>query len=352
MTAPSLNSVLSAGLLGQELLPAQWQFLETWELADANRAQAWGINRQNVLERLQTRLAWLQRVAPLHASMPLPEQSIEDYLLMYWELWLPLALQLKRHRDTYSRSFIQGILGGQGTGKTTLTRILQILLGAMGYRTVGLSIDDLYKTYEERCRLRQSDPRLKWRGPPGTHDVDLGIQTLDLIRTATLETEIYLPKFDKSLHGGEGDRTEPERVQGIDIVLFEGWFLGTRPVPESAFGQAPSPIDTEDDKAFARSINQRLQDYLPLWDRLDSLLVLYPDDYRISKEWRLQAEHQMKAQGKTGMSDQTIHEFVEYFWRALHPELFITPLKHNGNYVDLVIEINLDRTPHAIYSPT
>jgi D-glycerate 3-kinase len=352
MNDQTIEAVLKAGLSEQTISDAQWQRLADWELADPDRANAWGIDDTNVRQRLQRRFDWLQRVAPRHSTMPLPPQPIDHYLGMYWQLWLPLALQLKQARDAAHQPLIQGILGGQGTGKTTLTQILQILLVEMGYRAVGLSIDDLYKTYAERCQLRQQDARLKWRGPPGTHDIDLGVQTLDQIRHASPETVVYLPRFDKSLHGGEGDRTTPEAIQGVDILLFEGWFLGVRPVPATQFNQAPPPIQSEADREFARLINDRLQDYLPLWDRLDRLLVLYPEDYRISKTWRLQAEHQMKAQGKTGMSDEDIHAFVEYFWKALHPELFITPLKHNGDYTDLVVEINLDRTPHAIYAPT
>ncbi|MEL7246354.1 MAG: glycerate kinase, partial [Cyanobacteria bacterium J06573_2] len=45
------------------------------------------------------------------------------------------------------------------------------------------------------------------------------------------------------------------------------------------------------------------------------------------------------ARGKTGMSDIEIEEFVNYFWKALHPELFIKPLIKSPS-VDLVIEIN------------
>ena len=90
-----------------------------------------------------------------------------------------------------------------------------------------------------------------------------------------------------------------------------------------------------------RTVNSRLT-YL-YGPALDQLMVLYPEDYRISKQWRLQAEHQMKAQGKAGMSDAMIEQFVEYFWRALHPELFVTPLKANGDITDLVVEIDRNR---------
>jgi D-glycerate 3-kinase len=212
-----------------------------------------------------------------------------------------------------------------------------------------LSLDDLYKTYSDRQRLRQADPRLIWRGPPGTHDVDLGIEVLDNLRRCS-GVPVRVPRFDKSACGGAGDRTEPEIVEGADIVLFEGWFVGVRPIDPAAFDSAPAPIVTPADRAFARDMNAKLRDYLPLWERLDRLMVLYPVDYRLSVQWRKQAEHQMMAAGKSGMSDADIEEFVKYFWKALHPELFVKPLL-NSPWVDLAIEINPDRCAGAIYKP-
>lgn len=347
----AIAPLLTSHLAGNPLDEAQLQQLLAWELADPQRAAAWGITPANGMAQLQERLHWLQTLAPHHSALPLPPAPLEQYLGLYWRLWLPLALTLKQARDELKAPLIQGVLGGQGTGKTTLTLILQHLLGGMGYRAVGLSLDDLYKTYRDRQQLVQSDPRLRWRGPPGTHDIDLGLATVAHIRSAAAGEAVPLPRFDKSMHGGEGDRTDPEWVQDVDILLFEGWFLGARPTDPAQFDQAPDPISSEADRQFARDMNAQLATYLPLWDCLDRLMVLCPADYRLSKQWRKDAEHQMKAQGKTGMSDATIDEFVEYFWRALHPELFITPLKADSEHVNLVVEIDCDRTPRAIYSP-
>jgi D-glycerate 3-kinase len=95
-------------------------------------------------------------------------------------------------------------------------------------------------------------------------------------------------------------------------------------------------------------MNAKLHDYLPLWNRLDRLMVLYPQDYRISQVWRNQAEQEMMAAGKPGMSEAEINRFVAYFWKALHPELFIKSMVE-GDRVDLVIEIMSDRTLGKIY---
>jgi D-glycerate 3-kinase len=92
-------------------------------------------------------------------------------------------------------------------------------------------------------KLREQDPRLIWRGPPGTHDVELGIELLDQLRgnigsvgisdSNQEQHYISIPQFDKAAFGGAGDRRDPLQINlkqnPIDIVLFEGWFVGVLP---------------------------------------------------------------------------------------------------------------------------
>lgn len=368
MTFPVSPSVSLADILNQWIAGISpnslaWQELVVTELTTAKRTQAFGITPDNVEEKLQARSRVFESVYADVLELPSFAKKLKDnpenlasiqlgIVLSLWQLWLPLAMQLVDVHQQLGRPLIQGILGGQGTGKTTLGIVLKLILAKLGYRSLSLSIDDLYKTYEERQRLREQDPRLIWRGPPGTHDVELGVQVLDQLRSHQSSDSILVPRFDKSMCQGAGDRTDPEPVQGADIILFEGWFVGVRPVAETVFaGVTPSPIDTECDRAFARDMNQRLKEYLPLWERLDRLMVLYPRNYQLSLQWRREAEAEMIATGKSGMSDSQINEFVKYFWQALHPELFITPLINHPDWVDLVIEINPDHTPAKVYKP-
>ena len=341
--------------LGQILIdPAeQWQQLATaTELADTLRAKAFGITPENVGEVIKERSHLLKSVYPAFSQFCKTTRLQPSQLLeTLWNLWLPLAIQLASYRKQQTSPLIQGILGGQGTGKTTLAAILTLILSQLGYRTISLSLDDLYKTYSDRLSLQKQDPRLVWRGPPGTHDIQLGLTLLEQLRQFNLSTPIVVPRFDKSACDGAGDRTQPEIVEGADIVLFEGWFVGVRPINPSVFDTAPPPILTAADREFARDMNAHLQDYVPLWELLDRLILLCPSDYHSSLEWRQQAEHQMIAAGKAGMTDSEIEQFVKYFWRSLHPDLFIKPLSGNRSYVDLVIEINSDHSAGAVYYP-
>ncbi|MDX2244075.1 MAG: glycerate kinase [Leptolyngbyaceae cyanobacterium bins.302] len=345
-SSDSLRQTLKALLDGRSL-QSDWQTLAPLELTDAGRAAAFGMTASTVKRQIQQRGEMLRLVYSVfcetcdrHLGDP------EHHLTTLWQLWLPLAQHLIQQRQALHRPLIQGVLGGQGSGKTTLGIMLTAILRTLGYKTLSWSLDDLYKTYADRVQLQAHIPQLIWRGPPGTHNVDVGIQVLDQLRQPTAHCSIALPRFDKSLRNGMGDRVAPELVQDIDIVLFEGWFVGVQPVDESVFDSAPAPIESLSDRAFAQDCNRRLRDYLPLWEKLDRLWVLYLPNYHLSKQWRKQAEARMKASGKAGMTDAEIEAFVEYFWKALHPELFIRPTLERA---DLVIEINPDHSPGAVY---
>ncbi|MGL5061839.1 MAG: glycerate kinase [Microcoleus sp.] len=372
MDRSHLNTVeiLARWKTGDRPIDRELELLTAWELADTARSTAFGITSENVAAVVETKVdLFFSLIDELH-SFPLKPGTFLETL---WNFWLPLAMQLSAEKQGLGRTLIQGILGVQGTGKTTLAKILNSILGKLGYSTVSLSLDDLYKTYADRLQLQKQDQRLIWRGPPGTHDIDLGIAVLDKLRcsktgkSASIENSqsglikdgknqnIEIPRFDKSAWGGAGDRTTPEIVSGADIVLFEGWFAGVRPIEEARLNaflaSAPFPILTEGDRQFARDMNAQLYDYLPLWERLDKLIVLYPQDYRSSKVWRDRAEREMIATGKSGMTEDEINRFVEYFWKALHPELFIKAAIESNTGADLAVEIKGDRTVGKIYQP-
>ncbi len=327
--------------------------LLAYELAHPDAA-AFGLTAAQGTAQLAARAQHFQLVSPGVLHLCRQHFGLEDadtLLLTLWRFWLPLALELNAERQTLGRPVVQGILGGQGTGKTTLGVVLAQILDYLGDRSVSFSLDDLYKSYIERQRLQQTDPRLRWRGPPGTHDVEIGVELLDNLRQANRRKPAIVPRFDKSLWGGAGDKAQPEIIDTVDVVLFEGWFVGVRPVADHQFDQAPDPINTEADRQFARDCNERLLDYVPLWHRLDRLLILQPRDYRLSRQWRTEAEHRAIAQGKGGLSDAELADFVEYFWKALHPELFITPLTRNPLLTDLVVEIEANHRLGRIYRP-
>lgn len=300
--------------------PRLQQKIFSQTLADQHLSQLW----QWTEEKLKTQLDLLAGAGPtllqVWGNQPFPWRTC-------WGFWLPWAIWLQQQAVTAGCPWIQGVLGVQGAGKSTLGRVISLLLETQGISCISLSIDDFYLPWAERQHLRQNDPQLIWRGPPGTHDLALAEAVLaDLKAGRTTQ----VPRFDKSLQGGEGNRAGFESVESAAVVLFDGWCLGCHPLPEASFEparQLPALLHAPKANQFARSCNQRLRAYEPLWDRLDSLLILRPQDYRFSLAWRQEAERRMWETGKAGLSEGAIARFVEYFWTALHPELFLPPLE-------------------------
>ena len=341
-----LDLLLAASCANGSVNAAKQSELVRCELTEPLRAHAFGIDAQNVKAAIAQRAELFNRYLrdDRLSLFPLYNRDPSLCLRTLWRFWLPLAINLATLRRRSQQPVIQGILGGQGTGKTTLAQALGLLLGELGLPTIALSLDDLYKTHAEREQLKAADPRFVRRGPPGTHDITLGLEVLDRVKGR--QFPVSVPRFEKSLHGGDGDRIAPLEVGRAEILLFEGWFVGVQPVETAQLNQAPAPILTEADRQFARDCNAKLSDYLPLWERCDRLAVLNPVDYRLSQRWRMQAEQEAIAQGKAGMSDTEIAAFVEYFWKALHPDLFIAPLVDRAH---LVVCIEADHSVGNIY---
>lgn len=296
-----------------QAIALEWRLSET-ALTVSDRPE---IDWQSQSEWLRS--AWpalSRRYAPLRLGL-LPVWKT------LWRLWLPLAQVLAQKIQQQRRPVMLGVLGGQGCGKTTLGEVLTLLLQQQGYRVCSLSLDDGYLSYRDRCQLQAEDPRLIWRGPPGTHDLPVLHQTLADLQAGQ---PTLLPRFDKSLNAGAGDRISPMLVDRVDLVIFEGWFVGCRCDRAWPPLTWPWPIGTIADQAFATDCNQRLANYESLWTFLDQLLILRPQDFRWSYDWRLQAEQELRDQRGQGMSAEAIAHFVQYFWKALHPQLFVEPL--------------------------
>ncbi|KAL3150639.1 hypothetical protein ABBQ32_000441 [Trebouxia sp. C0010 RCD-2024] len=213
----------------------------------------------------------------------------------------------------------------QGSGKTTICEELQHLLSYEGFQAVFASLDDFYLTFDAQQALAKAhpdNPLLQVRGQAGTHDIELARQTLEQLKLATSESsEVAVVRYDKSAHEGRGDRAPDskwQRVKGkVDVVLFEGWMLGFKPLTDQAAEKAGKDI---------LAINNHLKKYPAAIDNfVDLWMVVKVGDPKYVHQWRLEAEHKAKAAGKSGMTDEQVADFVDrYMPGYVHylPELY------------------------------
>lgn len=234
----------------------------------------------------------------------------------------PLALWLLAQRERVARTpMVVGLNGPQGSGKSTLADRLVRAFAAIDVRAVALSIDDVYLTHAEQSALAAAHPgngALEFRGYPGTHDVALGTAILEAL-TAPAPTSVQLPRYDKSAHGGRGDRapvgTWPVVMTPVDLVLFEGWMLGFR------------PADGVDPNAPIAAPNALLTHYAPWLERLDVFVHLLVAGDRLDPivAWRIDAEQARRARGEAALSDADARDYIERFLPAYR--LWGPPLK-------------------------
>jgi D-glycerate 3-kinase len=240
------------------------------------------------------------------------------------EWYMPLAERLSKHYASVGRTLLIGINGSQGSGKSTLAALLtQLLAENFGLKTIALSIDDFYLTRQSRLLLaRQVHPLLETRGVPGTHDVSLMYATLkQLIRE---NSEVFIPRFDKSC-----DDRNPESEWGkvaapFDIVIVEGWCLGTPAQTDEALRKPVNDLEAREDPdgSWRRYVNQQIKGrYQDVYRMMDIWIMLQAPTFDCVYQWRLEQEekladklHQGEQENRV-MTATQIKRFIQHYQR-------------------------------------
>lgn len=236
---------------------------------------------------------------------------------------------------------VWGLSALQGTGKSTLAAQLAQAAHGQGLRVAVLSLDDFYLTRGARETLaRQVHPLLETRGPPGTHDLPLALHTLQALREGR---PVALPRFDKLADDRLPERDWPRLDAPVQLVIFEGWCLGT---PAQDTPDLAAPINTLEREEDAQGVwrgycNATLaRDYPALWATCDSLWFLQPPGFDPVLDWRWQAEQRLQATqpGRTAMTRAQLARFVQHYERISRHALATLPA-----IADHVVRIDAQR---------
>ncbi|MBD1156802.1 uridine kinase [Pelagibacterales bacterium SAG-MED20] len=222
------------------------------------------------------------------------------------------------------KPLIIGLAGGQGSGKTTISSILTLILKKYFKLNVfKISIDDFYKTRKDRKLLSQNKhPLLMTRGVPGTHDIELILKFFKKIKSKNFKN-ITVPKFNKAID----DRFKKElwfKVKSKpDVIIFEGWCVGAKAQTNK---QLKIPINSLE-RVYDQGIkwrshvnNQLKTKYKALFDQLDGLLYLKAKNFDILRNWRLKQERKLWVQTKNKknlkiMSSGDVINFMQTYQR-------------------------------------
>jgi D-glycerate 3-kinase len=252
----------------------------------------------------------------------------------------PLAKDIAEAHTAKGDALVVGVCGAQGSGKSTAVKFLKVLLEGEGARIAVLSIDDLYLKREERQALAaEVHPLLATRGPPGTHDVPLGLKVIEGLTRAAADGAVLLPRFDKAADTRASPSPQDLFQGAADIVLFEGWFVGAKPQADADLAAPINDLERfrDPEGAWRRYVNTALAGpYQELFGRVDFLALLAAPGFQQVQAWRTEQEQKLRAKVEAEggdasrvMTDAQVATFIQHYERLTRHILAEMPYRSN-----------------------
>jgi len=238
------------------------------------------------------------------------------------KIYIPISFWIENKYKKKGETLILGFSGGQGSGKTTVTGILKIILKKFFKRRIHVSsIDNFYKTLEDRNKISNKiHPLLKTRGVPGTHDINLVKNFFNIIRKKKFK-KIKLPKFEKAMDNRLEKKYWFNIKQKPEIVILEGWCVGARPQSNSLIKRPINILEKYEDKnlKWRQYVNEKIKkEYKKLFVMIDHLIFMKIPNFKVVFKWRLLQEKKLKKNSyskKKIMSYNEIKRFIMFYER-------------------------------------
>ena len=236
--------------------------------------------------------------------------------------YLPICNLIHRDYIKNKKTLIVGLSGGQGSGKSTITQILKIILQQkFKINVTTFSIDDFYKTRNQRKQMARKISKMFFvRGVPGTHDTKLLKKCLNLLNKKNFKP-FYLPKFDKSIDDRYVKKKWHKVSRKPQIVIFEGWCVGAKYQNNKMLKKPINLLEKKYDKEliWRKKVNNELKNnYQKIFKLINSLIFLQVPSFEYVYKWRLLQETKLKknSKGKKIMSQDEIKNFIMYYERT------------------------------------
>ena len=264
------------------------------------------------------------------------KKMIKSFLIPI-SFWIANKTQKKK-------PYIVGLAGGQGTGKTTISSIISIILRKYFKLNVfTISIDDFYKTRKERLILSQKvHPSLMTRGVPGTHDANIMLDFFKKVKRKKFRS-LKLPKFNKAID----DRCTRKLWYSIkkrpDVIIFEGWCVGAKAEKNNTLIKPVNSLEKLNDKklTWRKFVNKQLQSkYKQLYDQLNCLLYLKSKNFSLLKQWRIKQEKKLRLKNKRSnnhkiMNNKEVIKFMQTYQRVTQ-----NMFKNVPKYASIILYLN------------
>ncbi len=210
------------------------------------------------------------------------EKMIRSFLI-------PLCFWISK-KSTKKRPFFVGLAGGQGTGKTTISSLIKIILTKyFRLKVFRISIDDFYKTRKERINLsKRVHPMLLTRGVPGTHDINMMLSFFKNVKSKKFK-RLKLPTFNKAIDDRFSKKHWYDLKIRPDVIIFEGWCVGAKSEKNNTLKKTINSMERAKDQKqiWRKYVNQQLKlKYKNLYSQLNCLIYLRAKNFSLLQKWR------------------------------------------------------------------
>ena len=264
------------------------------------------------------------------------ERMIKSYLI-------PLCFWISKKANIKKPYFV-GLAGGQGTGKTTTSSLIKIILSKYFKLDVfRISIDDFYKTRKERISLsKRIHPMLLTRGVPGTHDINMMLNFFKKSKSKKFK-RLKLPIFNKAIDDRFSKKHWYDIKKKPDVIIFEGWCVGAKSEKNNTLKKTINSMEkTKDQKQIWRKyVNDQLKSkYKKLYSQLNCLIYLKAKDFSLLQKWRLKQERKLWVKSKKNlntkiMSKDNVLTFMQTYQRVTQ-----NMFKYMPKYASVIINLN------------
>ena len=242
------------------------------------------------------------------------------------------------------KPYFVGLAGGQGTGKTTVSSLVKIILEKyFKLKVFKISIDDFYKTRKERNSLsKRIHPMLMTRGVPGTHDINMMLSFFIKTKNKNFK-KMILPSFNKAIDDRFSKKYWYKINQKPDVIIFEGWCVGAKAELNKTLKKPFNSMEKINDKklVWRKYVNLQLRNkYKELYSQLNCMVYLKAKNFNMLQKWRLKQERKLRLKTKKVsshkiMSKKNVINFMQTYQRITE-----NMFKNTPKYASIVINLN------------
>ena len=250
------------------------------------------------------------------------------------------------------KPFFVGLAGGQGTGKTTTSSIIKIILEKYFKLNVfKISIDDFYKTRKERILLsKKIHPMLLTRGVPGTHDINMMLNFFKKVKNKKFKS-FQLPNFNKAIDDRFAKKYWYNIKKKPDVIIFEGWCVGAKHEKKSSLNKAINSMERIKDpkKVWRKYVNHQLkQKYKDLYSQLNCLIYLKAKNFSLLQKWRLKQENKLWLKSKKTSKHKIMNKDDVISFMQTYQRITENMFKKMTNYASILVNLGSDHQINSV----